>query len=51
MQQRCSDEGGSLVPVFNDQVMVMSAKIGTPEQIAAHRHWDGDQAADKWWFV
>ena len=51
MQQLCSDEGGSLVPVFNDQVMAMSDKIGTPEHIAAHRHWDGYQAADKWWFV
>ena len=51
MQQLCRDDGGALIPVFNDQVMAMSEKIGYQEPIAAHRHWDGYQAADKWWFV
>ncbi|MTH98293.1 ABC transporter substrate-binding protein [Roseibium sp. RKSG952] len=44
------DDGGTIIPFFNNFVYANSARIGTPEQLAASWENDGARAASRWWF-
>ncbi|MBC8443494.1 MAG: twin-arginine translocation signal domain-containing protein [Deltaproteobacteria bacterium] len=49
MQQICSDEGGTLIPMFAKLVEANSDKIGHGP-ISAHMEADGQRNAERWWF-
>lgn len=44
------DDGGTIIPFFNNFVYANSTKVGTPEQLAASWENDGARAASRWWF-
>jgi peptide/nickel transport system substrate-binding protein len=50
LQQICSDEGGALIPMFQNHVWALSDKIGHG-QVAANQPMDGQKAIERWWFV
>ena len=45
------DEGGTLIPFFNNFVYANRSNIGTPEALAASWENDGGRAASRWWFT
>ena len=49
MQQICSDEGGTLIPMFAQIVEAISDKIGHGK-ISGHMEADGQRNAERWWF-
>jgi peptide/nickel transport system substrate-binding protein len=49
MQEICSFEGGTLVPMFAQIVEANSDKIGHGP-ISAHMEADGQRNAERWWF-
>ena len=51
MQRMVRDESGSVIPIFASWVMVLSDKLGTPEQLAGNWVMDGNKNAERWWFV
>ena len=51
MQRLCSDEGGGMVPVFNNYIHATSDKIGHDENMAANWANDGHRYLERWWFV
>lgn len=44
------DDGGTLIPLFNNFVFANSNKVGTPENLAPSWENDGARAASRWWF-
>ncbi len=50
MQRIVSDEGGVVVPMFNNYVMGLSTKIAH-EEVGANWGFDGFRAIERWWFV
>jgi peptide/nickel transport system substrate-binding protein len=50
MQDLCSNQGGTVVPMFASYVMGHSDKVMTPEKVAANWTLDGFRAPDRWWF-
>ena len=48
MQQIVRDEGGVVVPLFNNYVMALSTRIGH-EQLANNWSLDGFRAVERWW--
>ncbi|MDN3720623.1 ABC transporter substrate-binding protein [Roseibium salinum] len=44
------DDGGTIIPFFNNFVYANSSKVGTPENLAASWENDGGRAASRWWF-
>jgi peptide/nickel transport system substrate-binding protein len=44
------DDGGTIIPFFNNFVYANSTKVGTPDQLAASWENDGARAASRWWF-
>ena len=44
------DDGGTIIPFFNNFVYANSAEIGTPDQLAPSWECDGARAASRWWF-
>ena len=44
------DDGGTIIPFFNNFVYASNKKVGTPEKIAANWENDGARAASRWWF-
>lgn len=44
------DDGGTVIPFFNNFVYAQRANIGKPEQLAASWESDGARAASRWWF-
>lgn len=50
MAMLARDDGGTLIPFFNNFVYAHRANIGVPEQFAASWECDGARAASRWWF-
>lgn len=44
------DDGGTIIPFFNNFVYAARANVGVPEQLAASWENDGARAASRWWF-
>jgi len=44
------DDGGTVIPFFNNFVYANRANVGTPENLAASWECDGARAASRWWF-
>ncbi|MBD3680206.1 MAG: ABC transporter substrate-binding protein [Rhodobacteraceae bacterium] len=51
MAMLARDDGGTLIPFFNNFVYAHSAKVGVPDQLAASWECDGARAASRWWFT
>ena len=50
MQLIVSDEGGVLVPMFNNYIFASTTTVGQPDVMAANWTLDGNRAMDRWWF-
>ncbi len=50
MQTIVRDEGGTVVPMFNNYVMALSTKVAH-EEIAGNWSLDGFRAVERWWFA
>jgi peptide/nickel transport system substrate-binding protein len=50
-QSLISDDGGSIVPLFNSFVSANSKAISTDKQIAANWDSDGAKCVERWWFA
>jgi peptide/nickel transport system substrate-binding protein len=50
MQTLVSDDGGVVVPLFNNYVMGVSKKVGH-DQMGNNWSLDGFRAIERWWFV
>jgi peptide/nickel transport system substrate-binding protein len=44
------DDGGTIIPFFNNFVYAHRANVGVPDQLAASWECDGARAASRWWF-
>lgn len=51
MQQIVSFEGATIIPMYNNYVMGVSNKVGTPEKVGNNWNIDGFRAVERWWFV
>lgn len=51
MQAICSEDGGSVIPMFANYVMGLSDKVAHPEQVAGNFRLDGLRAIERWWFA
>ncbi len=51
MQQIVSDEGGTLIPVFNNFVAASTKKVATPSKLASNTSNDGNRFMERWWFA
>jgi len=49
MQEICKDNGGTVVPMFNQIVEAHSAKLAHGP-ISAHMEMDGHKNVERWWF-
>ncbi|MEO1191543.1 MAG: ABC transporter substrate-binding protein [Pseudomonadota bacterium] len=45
------DEGGTVIPVFANNVFAVSDKVGHPTNIAGNWELDGGRALERWWFA
>lgn len=45
------DDGGTVIPFFNNFVYASRSNVGTPENLAASWECDGARAASRWWFT
>lgn len=45
------DDGGTIIPFFNNFVYGARKNVGTPEHLAASWESDGARAASRWWFT
>ncbi len=50
MQRILHDEGGSVIPLFMAYVHAATNKLHLPAQMASNWGFDGDKAAERWWF-
>lgn len=51
MAMLARDDGGTIIPFFNNFVYANRANVGTPDQLAASWENDGARAASRWWFT
>ena len=51
MQRIVSDEGGVVVPLFNNYVFAMSNKVQHDAKMAGNWELDGNKAMERWWFA
>ena len=51
MQRIVHDEGGSIVPAFNDQLMAMNKRVKYEYPLRVDRMWDGYGGPQRWWFA
>lgn len=51
MQVMLRDEGGSVIPLFADNVFAASSKIGHPESMSGAWELDGGRSIERWWFT
>lgn len=49
MQAILSDDGGTIIPIFNNYIGAVTDKVGTPEVIANDWDLDGQRAVLRWW--
>jgi peptide/nickel transport system substrate-binding protein len=50
MQRIVSDDGGVVVPMFNNYVFATSTKVGHAEKMGANWGLDGNRGMERWWF-
>lgn len=50
MAMLARDDGGTIIPFFNNFVYASYTKVGTPDNLAASWECDGGRAASRWWF-
>ena len=46
-----SDDGGTLCPMFANNIHAVSKEIGHPEKLAGNWEFDGNKNAERWWFA
>jgi len=51
MSMLARDDGGTVIPFFNNCVYASRGNVGTPEELAASWECDGARAASRWWFT
>ena len=51
MQRICRDEGGTVVPLFNNYVFATTAKVQHGPDIAGNWDLDGYRIGERWWRV
>ncbi|MFN0262786.1 ABC transporter substrate-binding protein [Tepidamorphus sp. 3E244] len=51
MAMLARDDGGTVIPFFNNFVYANRSNVGTPENLAASWECDGARAASRWWFT
>ncbi len=51
MQLIVRDEGGVVVPIFNNYLFAMSTKIKHDEVMGGDGDLDGTRALERWWFA
>ncbi len=51
MQKIVSDDGGVVVPMFNNYVFAMSTKVEHEDSMAANMDLDGNKGMERWWFA
>ena len=51
MQLILSDEGGVVVPMFNNFIFASSTKVEQGEQMAGNGDTDGNKFVERWWFA
>jgi peptide/nickel transport system substrate-binding protein len=49
MQRIVSYEGSVVIPMYNNYVMAVSDKVGTPKKISANWNLDGFRCVERWW--
>jgi len=50
MQEICSNEGGTIIPMFAQIVEGLSTKVGHGT-VSGHMESDGQRNSERWWFV
>jgi peptide/nickel transport system substrate-binding protein len=50
MQTIVSNEGGVVVPMFNNYIFAMADKVKHDDAMAANLDLDGLKALERWWF-
>lgn len=50
LQVILSDDGGAVVPMFNNYVDGVSEKLHIPDEVAANWPHDGHKCHERWWF-
>ena len=51
MQMICSDEGGTITPMFAQYVFATSDKVMQGEDMATNWDLDGERYMERWWFA
>jgi len=51
MQDLCANQGGSVIPMFNDYVFAVNKKIALPETMGTNWDLDGERWAERWSFA
>lgn len=51
MAMLARDDGGTIIPFFNNFVYASRGNVGVPENLAASWECDGARAASRWWFT
>ena len=51
MQTILSNEGGTVIPCFANNVDAASTALGKPEKLAGNWELDGARSASRWWFA
>ncbi|MBO9475881.1 ABC transporter substrate-binding protein, partial [Shimia sp. R10_1] len=51
MAMLARNDGGTVIPFFNNFVYANRSNVGTPEALAASWECDGARAASRWWFT
>ena len=49
-QKIVRDEGGVVIPMFADNLIGASKKLGHPKKVAGNWEMDGCRMAERWWF-
>ncbi len=50
MQRILHDEGGAVIPLFMSYVSAVSDRVQLPDQMASNWGFDGEKAAERWWY-
>lgn len=51
MAMLARNDGGTIIPFFNNFVYAHRSNIGVPDELAASWECDGARAASRWWFA
>ena len=50
MQRILHNEGGAVIPLFMSYVSAVTDKVQLPDQMASNWGFDGEKAAERWWY-